>query len=89
MSKRSLISETVMVIRIDVHPIGEEPDQHNICAAPWVSHTTTIREVPTKSNSGLCSWDEVLGPSDRLIQPSSWVASLSLQQTTSKQGMMH
>jgi hypothetical protein len=48
MSKRSLISESVMVIRIDVHPTGEEPDQHDIRAAPWVSHMTTIREVPTK-----------------------------------------
>jgi hypothetical protein len=31
---------------------------------PDVSRTTIIHEVPTKSNMGLCSQDEVLAPSD-------------------------
>jgi hypothetical protein len=43
------------MIRIGVHPTGEEPDQHVVHMAPRVSHTTTVREVPTKSKSGLCS----------------------------------
>jgi hypothetical protein len=79
----SLISESVMVIRTDIHPAREEPDQHIICVAPRVSRMATVREVPTKSKSGLCSWDEILATSDRLTQPSSWAASFSLQQTTS------
>jgi hypothetical protein len=37
---------SVMVIWIDVHPTGEEPDQHDIRAAPWVSH---IRQPSAKS----------------------------------------
>jgi hypothetical protein len=86
-SKRSLISESVAMIRIDIHPTGEGPDQHVVRTAPRVSRTTTVRKVPTKSKSGLCSWDEVLAPSDRPVRPSSWAASFSLQQTTSKQGM--
>jgi hypothetical protein len=57
--KQSLISESVMTIQISVHPAGEEPDQHIIRVAPWVSRTTTVREVPTKSKSELCSRDEV------------------------------
>jgi hypothetical protein len=63
--KRSLISESVASIQIGVHLVGEEPDQHIVHVAPRVSRITTIREVPTKSKSGLCSRDEVLAPSDR------------------------
>jgi hypothetical protein len=63
--------ESVMMIRIGVHPVEEEPDQHIIHAAPWVSHMTTVHEVPTKSKSGFCSQDEVLAPSDRPSWPSS------------------
>jgi hypothetical protein len=62
--KRSLISESVAVTRVDIHPAGEELDQHIVRATPGVSRTTTVRKVPTKSKSGLCSRDEVLAPSD-------------------------
>jgi hypothetical protein len=62
--KQPLISESVMVIRIDIHPTEEEPDQHIIRVAPGVSRTTTVRKVPTKLKSGACSQDEVLSPSD-------------------------
>jgi hypothetical protein len=65
--KRLLISESVVTIRIDIHPAGEEPGQHVIRVTPGVSRTTTVREVPTKSKSGLCSRDEVLTPSDHLV----------------------
>jgi hypothetical protein len=57
-----------MVIRIDIHLTGEEPDQHVVRVTPWVSRTTTICDVPTKLKSGPCSRDEVLAPSD--AQPS-------------------
>jgi hypothetical protein len=70
-SMRSLISESVTAIRIGVHPAGEEPNQHVIRVAPRVSRTTIFWEVPTKSKFGLCSRDEVLAPSDRLVQSSS------------------
>jgi hypothetical protein len=60
--KRSLISESVTVIRIGVHNAGEEPDQHVVRVTPGISRTTTICKVPTKSKSGLCSRDEVLAP---------------------------
>jgi hypothetical protein len=84
MSKRSLISESVTVIRIGVHPAGKKPDQHIARVAPRVTHMTTIREVPTRSKLGPCSRDKILAPSDRPVQPSSWAASFSLQQTISK-----
>jgi hypothetical protein len=48
--KQSLISKSVAVTRIDIHPIGEEPDQHVIRVTPEVSRTT-IYEVPTKLKS--------------------------------------
>jgi hypothetical protein len=60
---RSLISESVTAIRVDIHLVGEEPDQHEIRATPGVSRSTTICEVPTKLKSGPCSRDEVLAPS--------------------------
>jgi hypothetical protein len=60
--KRTLISESVAVTQIDIHPIGEEPVRHIVRAALEVSCTTTVCEVPTKSNSDLCSRDEVLAP---------------------------
>jgi hypothetical protein len=63
--KQQLISDSVMVIQIDIHPVVEEPDQHIVRVAPRVSHMTTAHEVPTKSKSGPCSWDEVLPPSNR------------------------
>jgi hypothetical protein len=87
-SKQSLISETVMVIQIIVHPIGEEPDQQVIRLASRVSHTATVYEVPTKSKLGPCFQDQVLTPSDCPARPSSWAASFSLQQTNLKQGGM-
>jgi hypothetical protein len=58
MSKWSLISESVAVIQIDIHPIGEGLDQHVVHMAPWVSRTTTIHEVPTKLKLGPCSRDK-------------------------------
>jgi hypothetical protein len=64
MIKRSLISGSVAMVRIGVHPAGEEPDQYVIHVAPRVSHKTTVHKVPTRSKLGLCSWDEVLAPSD-------------------------
>jgi hypothetical protein len=60
------------VIRIGVHPAGEESDQHVIRVAPRVSCTTTVREVLIKPKSGLCSRDEVLALSDCPTQLSSW-----------------
>jgi hypothetical protein len=86
MDKQSLIFESAMAIRIGVHPTGGEPVQHVIHVASQVSRMTTVCEVPTKSNLGPCSWDEVLTPDDRAAQPSSWAASFLLQQTTFKQG---
>jgi hypothetical protein len=76
--------EGVVVIRIGVHPTGEEPDRHIIRVAPRVSQMTTVCEVPTKLNLGPCSRDEVLAPSNHPAQPSSWAVSFSLQQTTLK-----
>jgi hypothetical protein len=64
MGKRPLISESVTVTWISIHPAGGKPDQHVIRVASWVSRTTTVREVHTKSKSGPCSRDEVLAPSD-------------------------
>jgi hypothetical protein len=64
MDKQPLISESVTVTQIDIHSVGEEPDKHVVRAAPRVSHTTTICEVPTKSKSGICSQDEVLALTD-------------------------
>jgi hypothetical protein len=55
MDKRSLISESVVVIPIDIHPTGEEHDQHVVRVASGVSRTTTVGEVPTKWKSDLCS----------------------------------
>jgi hypothetical protein len=81
MSKRSLISESIVTIRIGVHSVGEEPEQHVIRLAPWVSHTTTLRKVPTRSKSGLCSRDEILIPTDHLARPSSWATSVSLHKS--------
>jgi hypothetical protein len=84
--KQSLISESVVMIQIGVHPAGDKPDQHVVRVAYRVSRTTIVREVPTKSNMSPYSRDEVLAPSDHLARPSSWASSFSLQQTTSKQG---
>jgi hypothetical protein len=36
--KRSLISESVVVTQIDIHPTEEEPDQQTICLTPRGSH---------------------------------------------------
>jgi hypothetical protein len=55
MDERPLISKSVTVLRIDIHPTGEEPDQHVVHVASRVSCTTTVREVSTKSKSGLRS----------------------------------
>jgi hypothetical protein len=71
--KRTLISRSVMVIRIDIHHVGEEPDQHVIRVTPGVLHTTTVCEVPTKSKSGLCSWDEALAASDARPSHHAWL----------------
>jgi hypothetical protein len=62
--KWSLISKSVTVTRIDIHPRGEEPDQHAIHATPRASRTTTVCEVPTTSKSVPCFQDEVLVPND-------------------------
>jgi hypothetical protein len=87
-SKWSRISESLTVIWIGVHLAGEEPDQYVVHLVSRVSRTTTVHGVPTKSKLGPCSQDDVLAPNDRLAQLSSWAASFSLQQTTSKQGGM-
>jgi hypothetical protein len=44
-----------MVLRIDIHPTGEESDQHVVRVASQVSCTRTVREVSTKSKSGIRS----------------------------------
>jgi hypothetical protein len=75
-----------MVIQIGLQPTGEEHDQHVIRVASRVSRMTTVREVHTKLNLGPCTRDEVLAPSDHPTRLSSWDASFSLQQTTSRQG---
>jgi hypothetical protein len=59
---RSLIFESVTAIRIDIHPAGEEPDQHAVRATPKVSCTTTVCEVPNKLKLGPYSRNEVLAP---------------------------
>jgi hypothetical protein len=43
--KRSLISESVIAIQIDIHPAGEEPDRHVVRVTPWVSRMTTVRKA--------------------------------------------
>jgi hypothetical protein len=68
-----------MVIRIGVHPAGEELDQHVVRLASRVSRMTTVREVSTKSKLSPCSRDEVLAPNDRPARPSSWAVLFSLQ----------
>jgi hypothetical protein len=46
--KRSLISESVTAIQIDIHPTWEEPGQHAIhLDSKSLSRITTICEVPT------------------------------------------
>jgi hypothetical protein len=67
-----------MVIQNDIHHVREEPDQHVIRLASRVSRTTTVHEIPTKSNLGPYSQDEVLAPSDRSARSSSYAASFSL-----------
>jgi hypothetical protein len=71
MDNRPLISESVVVIQIDIHPVGEEPDRHVVRVAPGVSCMTTVHEIPTKLNLGPCSRNKVLAPSDSPTQPSS------------------
>jgi hypothetical protein len=44
--------------------LRDDCNRQVVRVAPGDSHTTTVREVPTKSNSGLCSRDEVLAPSN-------------------------
>jgi hypothetical protein len=62
--KRSLIFDSVMVTRIDIHPAEEEFDHHVVRTTLGVLRMTTVREVPTKSKSGPCSRDDVLAPND-------------------------
>jgi hypothetical protein len=76
--KWPLISESVIVIQIDVHNTGKEPDQHVVGVAHWVSRTTTFSEVPAKSKSDPYSQDEFWSPSDCLARPSYWAAAFSL-----------
>jgi hypothetical protein len=76
---RSLIFESVAVIRIDIHPAGEEPDQHAVRATPEVSCTTTVCEVPNKLKLGPYSCNEVLAP--RWPDPAIIVGCLILPPT--------
>jgi hypothetical protein len=62
-----------MVIRIDIHHVGEGPDQHVIRVTPRVLCMTTVCEVPTKSKSGLYSWDEALAASDARPIHHAWL----------------
>jgi hypothetical protein len=60
MDKLSLITESVTVTRIDIHPAGK-----NLTNMPyaWLSEALTYdnhSQVPTKSKLGTCSRDEVL-----------------------------
>jgi hypothetical protein len=84
-NKRSLISESVMMIQIDVHPAGDEPDQHNVRLASWVSRMTTVRES-VLSQAWAPAPEMKSWPPGSSGWPSSWAASFSLQQTTFKQG---
>jgi hypothetical protein len=47
-SKRPLISKSVTIIRIGIHTVGEEPDQHVLRVAPRVS----VQQPSTKSLLG-------------------------------------
>jgi hypothetical protein len=64
MVKQSLIYESVTATLIDIHPTWEEPGQHVVRVTPEVSHTTIVREIPTRSKSVPWSRDEVLAPSN-------------------------
>jgi hypothetical protein len=84
--KRSLISESVMAIRIDVHPTGKNLTNTSY-AWPLGSH---VRQPSVKSllirnwapAPGRKSWPPAIARPGR--RPGA--ASFSLQQTTSKQG---
>jgi hypothetical protein len=87
MDKRPLIPESVMATWIDIHLAGEELDWHIVHAAPGVSRMTIVREVPTKSNLGICSQDEVLAPSNaRHSRHSGLPHSPSNKQPHSREG---
>jgi hypothetical protein len=47
--KWPLITKSVTVTQIDIHHIGEEPDQHVVRTASRASCTTIVCEIPTKS----------------------------------------
>jgi hypothetical protein len=71
MSKRPLLSESVVAIQIGIHPTEEEPNQHIVRVAPRITRITTIHNVHNGSKLGPCSRDEVLAPNDRPSRPSS------------------
>jgi hypothetical protein len=84
--KQPLISESVTVTQIDIHPIGEEPNQHVIRATPEVSRMTTVRK-------SLLSQTWARAPEMKSCPPPGSsgptvvvVASFFLQLTTLKQG---
>jgi hypothetical protein len=59
-SKQSLISESVMITRVDIHPIGGKPD-NTICAQslrPYVRQpfTKSLRGRNRSSTLGIKSW---------------------------------
>jgi hypothetical protein len=78
-----------MVIRIDVHPVGENPiNTSRTLPTPVHSHpayafygqssyVTTFHWLPRSRNRPLHP-KEVLATKDRLAQPSSWVTSFLL-----------
>jgi hypothetical protein len=79
----------VTTIRIDVHPVGENPTNMQ-CTLPTSVHArptyafcrqspyvTTFRWLLRSRNKHLHP-EEVLATKDRLAQPSSWVASFLL-----------
>jgi hypothetical protein len=50
--KRPLISESVTATRIDIHPAGEEPDQHVIRVTHRVSRMTTVcKSLPSQNRA--------------------------------------
>jgi hypothetical protein len=79
----------VTAIRIDVHPVGENPNNmprtlptpiyaHPSYAFCWQSpFVTTFHWLPRDRNKPLHP-EEVLATKDRLTQPSFWMASLLL-----------
>jgi hypothetical protein len=58
--KRSLISESVPTIQIDVHPAGKKPGTHDIRAPVDMPRMATFHKAPMRLKSLRYIRDEVL-----------------------------